>query len=445
MMTTITNSTTKFSFWHSFRLAGFPMGLGLTSVLVGGALNRVMIAEFGLPASLVGLLFAVPLLVSPARAWLGYRSDAFPIGGLRREPYIMMGWFVAALGVIGATTFTLNKNRATAVYILAAFFSFVLYGLGKNLASNTFEALLADKFEGDQRPRAVTFFKFAMFVGIMGGAIGLGRLLEPFSVEKLRQIVLSVAGLGVFLAIIASVRQEPRTQAVTDAVEEASAISFWDTFKRVIWQSRQARLFFIFIMLTTVGTLAQDVLLEPYGALALGMSVASTTRLTALWGGGTILSMAVAGSWLIKQIGYVRTMQMGLLLSVGVFIGIVTAGAIGSVVLFQVLVFVLGLGTGLAAAGSLTAVIEFTTLTHAGFFMGVWGIAHELGQAIGSLLGGGMVDGIRLLVSDNPIVTYGTVFMTEAVLLVLGLTVLARIDTKTWGTETAVAPQPAGD
>ncbi|PIE82526.1 MAG: hypothetical protein CSA11_00240 [Chloroflexi bacterium] len=429
---------------HIGRLAGFPFSLGLTSVLMGGTLNRVMIAELDLPASLVGLFFALPLLVSPVRAWFGYRTDAYPLGGLRREPYIILGWIVAVLGVLGATYFTLNEGRKTAVFILAAALAFIFYGLGKNLASNTFEALLADKFEGDQRPRAVTFFKIAMFVGIMGGAISLGRLLEPFSLEKLQMIVLGVAILGVLLAILAAVSQEPRTQAVAEAAEEAHAISFWDTLKRIIWQSKQARLFFIFIMLTTVGTLAQDVLLEPYGALALRMSVAETTRLTALWGGGTILAMAVAGAWLIKKINYIRSMQIGLCLSIIVFVGIVTAGVIGSVVLFQVLVFVLGLGTGLAAAGSLTAVIEFTTLTHAGFFIGVWGIAHELGQAIGSLLAGGVVDIVRILVSKNPLITYGTVFMIEAMLLALGLIVLSRIDISAWVRETgetAVMPQ----
>jgi MFS transporter, BCD family, chlorophyll transporter len=76
----------KSSFFEQLRLAGFPLGLGLVSVLVSGTLNRVMIVEMNIPASLVGLFFALPLLISPLRIWLGYRSDAYPIWGLRREP-----------------------------------------------------------------------------------------------------------------------------------------------------------------------------------------------------------------------------------------------------------------------------------------------------------------------------------------------------------------------
>jgi len=40
----------KSKFLQNIRLAGFPLGLGLTSVLVSGTLNRVMIVELGFPA-----------------------------------------------------------------------------------------------------------------------------------------------------------------------------------------------------------------------------------------------------------------------------------------------------------------------------------------------------------------------------------------------------------
>jgi BCD family chlorophyll transporter-like MFS transporter len=77
------------------RLAGFPVGYGLVGALVGGTLNRVMVAEMGLPVSLVGFLFALPLLEAPLRVWLGYRSDGYPILGRRREPYIVAGALLA--------------------------------------------------------------------------------------------------------------------------------------------------------------------------------------------------------------------------------------------------------------------------------------------------------------------------------------------------------------
>ena len=278
-------------FTQNLRLAGFPLGLGLTSVLVSGTLNRVMIVELGIPASLVGLFFALPLLISPLRVWLGYQSDARPIFGLRREPLIIFGSIAARMGVVAATLLVLQPASFNMGWALAVALAFTAYGVGKNLSSNTFEALLADKFTGDQRPRAVTFFKVAMFLGIMLGALLLGRLLDPFSGARLIVIVVGAAGLGLVLAVVAVLRQEPRKDSLGAEVEMARKIPFWETFKSLVWADPQIRRFFIFVMLTVVGTLGQDVLLEPYAALVIGMSVGATTRLTAIWGAGTLLSM----------------------------------------------------------------------------------------------------------------------------------------------------------
>jgi len=78
---------------NNSRLALFSIAYGLSGALIGGTLNRIMIAELGLPATLVAFFFAIPLLVSPVRVWLGYRSDGYPIFGKRREPYIIFGAF----------------------------------------------------------------------------------------------------------------------------------------------------------------------------------------------------------------------------------------------------------------------------------------------------------------------------------------------------------------
>ncbi|MBN1963221.1 MAG: BCD family MFS transporter [Anaerolineae bacterium] len=411
------------------RMIAFPLGLGLLGVLVSGTLNRVMIVELAMPASLVGLFFAVPFLLSPLRMWLGYRSDGWPIFGLRREPYIVLGAALGGLGVVGATLLALSTDDLGLLVVLALLLAFIAYGVGKNLASNTFEALLADKFEGHARARAVTLFKIPMFLGIIGGSIMLGRALDPFTVGRFTSIVLGVAALMAILAGFAVMRQEPRGQSVQAAEMQARRESFREVFGRFLWRDPQARLFFIFVMLTLTGTQAQDVLLEPYGALALNMTVAQTTRLNSIWGTGVILTMALAGGWLIQRAGYRRILQVGLLLNIGVFAGIILSGVVGSAGMFQGFVFLLGVGTGFAAAGAFAAVVDFTTFTRAGFLMGVWGVAEQFGTAIGNLFGGVIVDGIRT-VTGNPLAAYGTVFALEGALLIGALVLLSRIDVR---------------
>lgn len=398
------------------RLAGFPLGLGLTLVLVSGTLNRVLIVELDMPASLVGVLYALTLLVAPARMWLGYVSDGYPIWGKRREPYILLGAIVAGIAILAAVLIATNSRAAGIVIAAALVPAFLAYALGSTLASNTFEALVADTFSGDQRPRAVTGFKIAMFAGIMGGALVLGRLLDPFDTGRFVTVVAGAMAAFVALAVVAVTRQEPAHPAIDRASRQATAAGFMPVLRAEVWSNPHARRFFVLVVLSVLGTLAQDVLLEPYGALVLDMSVAQTTRLTAIWGSGTILAMLAAGGWLIRRYGHLRMLRVGLALNMGVFGGILATGAAGQVPLFLALVFALGIGTGLSMAGLLTAVIEFTTFTRAGLLMGVWGMAAEFGQALGGVLGGVVVDVMGGLTGDA-LVAYGAVFLTEAILL----------------------------
>jgi BCD family chlorophyll transporter-like MFS transporter len=180
-------------------------------------------------------------------------------------------------------------------------------------------------------------------------------------------------------------------------------------------------------MLTVIGTLAQDVLLEPYAALVLGMSVGQTTSLTAIWGAGTLLSMAAAGLWLIKRFGYARVVRVGLVMGILIFAGLILAGFLKMPWLFLGLVFCLGLSTGLSASGMLTAVVKFTTPARAGLLMGVWGLAHNLGQAAGGLLSGAVVDLVRWL-NEDALTAYSAVFTLEAALLIIALLTLSRVN-----------------
>jgi hypothetical protein len=124
--------------FHNLRLALFPMAYALGGVLVGSTLNRVMIADLGYSATAVALLFAIPLMVAPVRIWIGCRSDAFPILGRRREPYIVVVlgmvlgvWAVANMTghAVGSVTggLVVDTVRALSGSVFAAYAS--VFGL----------------------------------------------------------------------------------------------------------------------------------------------------------------------------------------------------------------------------------------------------------------------------------------------------------------------------
>lgn len=415
---------------NNARLAFFAIAYGLSGALIGGTLNRIMIAELGLPATLVAFFFAIPLLISPARVWFGYRSDGYPIFGKRREPYIIFGAIVIGLGIVAASNIAAHPAKVSVMLILSGFLSFMLYGLGRNLAHNTYQALISDRYQGTYRTRAITFYEVATLLGSVIGAGLIGKSLEVYDPAKLISVATSVAVAIFLLASFAAIGQEPRNQVVEVASEQARKTSFQKVLREVVFADPQVRILFTLIIFTFIGTLAQDALLEPYGALVLGMSVGATTRLTMYWGLGVLASMLMSGLFLIKWLGFMKLMRIGIIASIFVFIGLIVTGMMGNVNIFKSLVFVMGLGTGLAGAGMLSAIISFTTPIRAGMLMGVWGVANMVGHAVGNLTGGILVDSVRF-VTGNALLAYSSLFAMEAAILIIALYLSTKLDMNT--------------
>jgi BCD family chlorophyll transporter-like MFS transporter len=303
--------------------------------------------------------------------------------------------------------------------------AFIIYGLGRNLAHNSYQALLTDVFTPEKRQRAITLYEVATLVGSVAGAGALGSALEVYDPAKLVSVTVGAAVAVFVLALLGAIRQEPELAA--EAADRARSQDFFKTVKEIVLPDPQVRLFFLIVMFTFIGTLAQDDFLEPYGALVLNMEVGETTRLTAFWGVGVLISMLLSGLFLIKWLGFMRLMRIGMVASVLVFIGVIVAGIMGNPGMFQSLVFVMGLGTGLAGAGMLSGVISFTTSIRAGLLMGVWEMANLLGKAAGGLLGGIIIDLMRLAFG-NAFPAYATLFGLEVVVLIVALVLTTRLD-----------------
>jgi len=426
--------------FNNIRLALFPMAYALSGVLIGSTLNRIMIADLGYAATLVALFFAIPLMVSPVRVWIGYRSDGFLIFGKRREPYIIAGALMIGLGVVAITN--LITAGSSAAVMIGVILAFLLYGLGRNISHNTFLALVADRYSGEARSRAATLYEVATMVGMVMGAGIIKKLLKVYDPTTLVNTALILALVILVLAFLAAIGQEPKEQANRVAAEKAREVKFSEAFREVVMGDPQVRLFFFIVVMTFVGTLAQDVLLEPFGGLVLKMNVGETTGLTQYWGIGVLFAMLVSGIFLLKNIGHMRVMRIGMALSVLAFAGPIAAGALGNVGLFKSAVFVMGIGTGLAGAGMLSGTLTFTTRVRAGMLLGVWGVANMTGHAFGSLMGGAVVDTMRAL-TGNAFISYSTLFGLEMAILLsaLALTFRLSMDTsKAHEEELAVIP-----
>jgi BCD family chlorophyll transporter-like MFS transporter len=410
------------------RLAALPLSLTLLSILAGSLINRVMVVELGLPVILAGLFLAVPLLISPVRIWLGHLSDAYPIGGRRREPYLMLGALLSGSGVALSVALVVHTPAPVSTGSALILLGLLSYGIGRNLTGNTFQALLTDRFaSGVPRARAANLYEVVKISGLVVGAGLLSLGLQPYSAERLVLVVTLVATLSVVLAVTGAVGQEPRTGALREASEQARQTAFWRNFRSLVWDDPQARLFFIVIMLTVLGTQMQDVLMEPYAGLVLGMDVAATTQLTMFWGLGALASILLSGLILIRWLGLARLYQLGIGLLPPLFVLVVLAGVLQSPLVLQLVVVALGLSSGLAAASLLAQAMELTNARSAGLLLGVWGLGFQLGRALASLIGAGLVDVMNLLTDRSPLLAYAVAFGVECVLLAMALLAFRRL------------------
>ncbi len=410
---------------NHLRLAAFPIAYGLSGVLIGGTLNRVMIAELKVPATVVALLFAIPLLLSPLRLWFGHRSDSHPILGRRREPYLLLGAVLIGSGVYCVAWVTRQHTTHLPTFIAAGAAAFLLYGIGRNLAHNSYQALVAEKFTGNRRGRAMTLYEVATLLGAVAGAGFIGRAMEQYDPARLPLVAGGVALAVVVLTLVAA----PGQEAGLGAVERADRVRdkpFAEVLQDYVFADPQVRRLFAVVICTFTGTLAQDVLLEPYGALVLNLSVGQTTRLTMFWGLGVLAAMLLSGLLLLRWLGPLRLMRIGLVLSILVFSGVGAVGLAGAAGAFRWMVLALGFCAGLTGAGMLASVVEFTTPERAGLLMGVWGMANMVGHAVGSLMGGVIVDTMRVA-TGSALTAYTTLFACEVALLIVALGLSLRL------------------
>ncbi len=407
------------------RMASFQFGFGLVSVLVLGLLNRVMFAEIGLPATLIGLLLAMPSIISPLRLWLGYMSDSRPILGHRRLPYILGGMVLSAVGVLAGTLGALLIVESALVGLVVAVLAFLIYGMGKNAMATAFQALIADVFDEEHRPQATAVLKAAFIFGIIGGSVILGRLVDPYSPERLLAVVAGTGVLAVVMSLLGCVAVEPTGQAVEAVSQRARELPFGPALKATL-ANPQVRLFFFFIGAALLSTLSQDVFLEPYGATVFGMSVGQTVRLNMYWGTGILLALMLAGIWLVNRFGRKPVTAVGLAGVAAAFAGIIVSGAAGQRAVFVGLVFLLGFASGIVASGTLTMMVDFTTPEKAGLLMGAWTIAHQMAQVVGTLMGGVLVDGV-LAATGSHLAAFGTVFGLEIGMAAFALVLLPHV------------------
>lgn len=400
------------------QLAMVHVGVSITVVPVTSTLNRIMIADMHLSALLVGVLISLPYLLSPFQVIVGDWADKRPLWGRHRSPWMVIGGLMASFGsyMTSHTIFWMQDNFLLG--LLAAFVIFAIWGIGVNVASVSYLSLVSETGEGNTnwRSRAVSFMWTAMILSTIATSIGLSRMLETYNKETL-YTAFGVIWLIASLLILFGASNIEGAADPNRVVHNAANNPL--TAFRLLLTNQSARRFFFYLLLVLISIHAQDVLLEPFGAEALQMPVAQTSRLTSIWGMGVFITL-VGGLWLVRRLGKKRSANVGALVTAVAFTAIIFTGLAADVRSFTLAVFVLGLGGGLMTVSNLSFMLDMTIPQAAGLYIGAWGVANFAGQALGNIISGFLRD-LFYSLTGNVLVGYSAVFGMEVVGLLIAI------------------------
>jgi len=436
-----------------FRLGLFNLGIGLISVLTLAVLNRVMMAELGIPASIAAGVLAISQLVSPTRIWLGQLSDGKKLFGFHRTGYIRLGIVISCIAIflaiqlvwlLGSNVVTNNGwqwNNVTVLISIILAIVFIIQGIATGASSTPFTALLVDISDEDNRSKIVATIWSMLMVGIVIGGISGKVLLNSLGAEEGQTIPLTtlqppINGIFLVVPIIVIIltmiatwgveRKFSRYRQRSSFADREEGVSFKKALK-ILTSSRQTGIFFSFLVMITLSLFMQEAVLEPYGAEVFNMPIGDTTLLNSFWGLGTLLGFGTTGFLVVPRLGKTNTTRLGCILVASSFSLIILAGLTqtpsvlkGSMVLF-------GIAAGITTIGSISLMLDLTAAETAGTFVGAWGLAQSLSRGIAIAVGGWILDFGRLIF-NNAWLAYSFVFVCEALCIVGAIALLNKVN-----------------
>ena len=421
--------TTYLTWPQIARLGLVQASLGSIVVLTTSLLNRVMVIELALPAILPGALVAIHYFIQLIRPRMGFGSDQTR----RASPWIRGGILVLASGGVLAAASTILLSHSVVLGIALATVAFLMIGIGVSSSGTALLVLLAKRVEPKKKAAAATCVWLMMIFGFAFTASVSGKFLTPFSFERLLMVSSTVSVIAVIVTFLAiwgmespvTKNQQLATNADEVESESPSKASFREAFAEV-WKESRVRSFTWFVFVSMLAYSSQDLILEPFAAVAFGFSPAETTTLSGLQNGGVLIGMLFLAFITSKAKSQTLTSLStwtigGCLASALAMLGLVLSGPIANVIFFQVAVFLLGIFNGAFSIAAIGSMMQFASIGSArreGVRMGIWGASQAMAFGLGGIIGTGLSDIARIVLGD-PASAYAFVFLLEGVLFVV--------------------------
>ena len=403
--------------WFSiFRLGLVQACLGAVVVLMTSTLNRLMVVELSMAATVPGFLVGLHYAVQLSRPKWGLISDLEN----NRTKWINLGMLILGIGANLATLSLVLFNSNPLLAMLLSILAYTLIGLGVGASGTSLLALMAKHTAERRRPAAAMITWLMMIFGIAMTAGIVGMLLVPYSFELLLKIVAGLTVLTMIISFAATWKIENNLDEIRQTGEEKAPLL--EELKS-LWEHSKTRNFTIFVFLSMTAYFMQELILEPYAGIVFQYTPSQTTSLSGMQNGGVFVGMLTVGILATAlRFGTLKSwVQAGCLGSCFMLMSIMLLGQINSSLPLELAVVGLGFFNGMfavAAIGSMMSLAGSGSKRREGTRMGLWGAAQAIAAGFGGLLGTILVDLLQVA-NLSPVNAYGMVFSLEASLFAL--------------------------
>jgi MFS transporter, BCD family, chlorophyll transporter len=412
------------------RLGVVQMALGGVVALATSTLNRVMVVELALPATLPGLLFGIHYAAEMLRPRWGYGSDR----SNSRTAWVIGGMAILGLSGLAASASVALMAQNTAAGIACAILAYIGIGIGAGAAGTSLLVILAKLTTPVRKPAAAALVWILMIAGTAISARGAGSLLDPFSMTRLVAVSGGVSAIGFVIAVLSiwGVERGGSANAGTSLPSDKSKLSFRDAMREV-WAEPQARRLTIFIFISMLAFSAQELLLEPFAGAVFDMTPGETAKLFGAHRAGIVLGMvlgALMGSFGSSSKVFGRGwISGGCFASALGLVALAIVGIEGLAYLLKGIVFTLGIANGayaVAAIGTMISLAGAGKSSREGVRMGLWGAAQAIAFGLGGVAGTATIDITRHFLGSVS-GAYSLLFLFQSALFIIASILAARL------------------
>jgi BCD family chlorophyll transporter-like MFS transporter len=263
-----------------------------------------------------------------------------------------------------------------------------------------------------------------LLLGTIASAFIFGYALSEYSPGRLIQVIQACAVTTLVLNVVAIWKQEARSRDRKPRARGEDDPHFLTAWQALKGRDRAVRR----LAALALGTMAftmEDVLLEPYGGEILGMSVSSTTYLTATLALGGLIGFAWASRVLGRGGEPWRMARAGAWVGLPAFAAVIAAAPLAAPALFVAGTFLIGFGGGLFGHGTLTSTMQMAPPEQAGLALGAWGAVQATAGGLAMGLGGILRDVIAS--PWGSLAGYEAVYVIELLMLLGTLALMAPL------------------